>query len=151
MKNITTMLLGRGYTCAALADSYELLEDDGYIRALSREDDAPDLLVYVTARKLSEKENNITRVSRNAVDKLMMKASRAGDILACVSFCVCKNSYDDVEVVIVPIEEIEARAERGGIFSKSDRGVFFDFSKETAGRKPEGALIKCEFSRRTEA
>ena len=153
MKNFQISIIGKGFVTNVLADKYDLQEEDGYLHAIiidaDSEPDLPEeLLIYLVSRKLSENETSLVRVSENAVEKLEYKATRkiAGNITPCIAFCICKRSFDDVEVLIIPLNEIRSNAVTGGIFAASGRGLFYDYSKCTEG-KPVGALFRAEFKR----
>ena len=153
MKNFQISIIGKGFVANVLADKYNLQEEDGYLHAIvidaDSEPDLPEeLMIYVVSRKLSKNENSIVSVSENAAEKLEFKATRkiAGNITPCIAFCVCKRSFDDVEVLIISLDEIRSKATTGGILAASERGLFYDYSKCTEG-KPEGALFRAEFKR----
>ena len=147
MKNSSTTTIARGYTTALLNTlNYEVTDFDGYIRATHPAEDTPDLLIYVMGRKLSKGESTPTCVTEAAVDKLLIKAQRqAGDLIPCIAFCVCRYSYTDAEVCIVPVAEIENRAEQGGVYNKISQKYYYNFGNAPQNTTPSGAIARMEF------
>ena len=147
MKNASTSTIARGYTTALLnVIGYEATEFDGYIIATHPSEDAPDLLIHVMGRKLSKGESKPTCVSESAVDKLLIKAQRqAGDLIPCIAYCVCRYSYADAEVCIVPVVEIENRAEQGGVYNRVSQKYYYNFANVPKNSTPPGAIARMEF------
>lgn len=150
MKKNETIIVAKGAIAAVLEEiGYDVSEIDGYIYGISKNEDAPDLLIYATGRKLSEKneiESSSTLVSQGAIDKLKIRAEkRAGNVVPCLAYVVCKWSYYDYEVMIAPVDAMEAYAVKGGVYAQTDKGLWYNFKKAGDSVPPE-AIARVVFT-----
>lgn len=157
----TTGIICNGALYAALAlNNFEIEERGGTLEAY-REDQ--NLVILSVARCLSDvgqKETTSVAATRAGVDKFLRRydlergkenlvatLDNGQDAIPCIAFCVCKYGFEDIEVTVAPISEIQRLSKRGGVFSVSEKtGSFnFDFAKIDGARIPEGALLRCFF------
>lgn len=71
----------------------------------------------------------LARRDASALDTIVGDANMIGKL--CIAFCVCKYSYADIEVVVVPVGTILREAETGSVFSIGSRtgDLFYDYAK----------------------
>lgn len=64
--------------------------------------------------------------------------------IPCIAYCVCKYTYADIEICVVPISVIKEKAQRGGVFSISQKtgNLNYDFSKIGEMEILEGVILR---------
>lgn len=66
------------------------------------------------------------------LDVIVSNANLPGHL--CIAFCICKYSYSDVEIMVVPVKTIVQQAAFGNVFSIGivTHDLFYDYAKANA-------------------
>lgn len=80
----------------------------------------------------------------DALDVIVGNANVPGTL--CIAFGVCKYSYADVEVVVVPLKTFFQQAAFGSVFSIGSKtgDFFYDFAKATTANT-HGVILRSQF------
>lgn len=92
-----------------------------------------ELIISLVTRNLSnknEKESSVVNASKDVVEKLKSETSLLGrNVITCIAFGIAKYGLDEFELAIIPTELIKNKAVKGGVFSITDGGYYYDYQK----------------------
>lgn len=133
-------------TAATLSNSgWEVEKKSGYVIA-SREDQKRDLIICTVGRCLSNvntKETPMVIAKIGKVEKMLRYLDTIpNDCVACISYGVAKFSMNDFELTIVPVDVMRENAKRGGVYSTTDRGFFYNYTQLEDFEVPTGAIMR---------
>lgn len=166
----TTSAVCNGVLRAALGNNgYEINDNGSFIEAYDGEKALTILLVsrclsdrsctettpiaasVAGVRKLLERykveEPKLVLESRDvsALDVMVENVNMIGE--PCIAFGVCKYSYSDIEIAVVPLRIFFQKAETGSVLSIGQRSgdFFYDYAKAN-NENTQGFILRSSFS-----
>lgn len=123
------------------------------------------MAVYPVNRCLTQNESTSVKATAEGIFKFMSfydrSITRPADIrfldysgklllpdtnklaVPCIGYVVCKRDYDDIDVCIIPIENLLLNSARGGIFSATSKSMSYDCYKTASSKQiPTGVLLR---------